>query len=169
METISDPKEVKYALAVIMDMARAKAGDKSLVIVSAGKSRLGFDICLKFAREANLAYRIIQLICEDGKLYAHLFAGRDTLHVIQAIEAIFDRVSEDITRQQLQVRLGDMLGHDPGEIIAFTRSIEGLTCECDCCGGPPTKLLTHQPTLMPRGSYGRDAQKARTLENCQQF
>ncbi len=158
METISDPKEVKYALAVIMDMARAKTGDKALVIVSAGKSRLGFDICLKFAREAGLVYRIVQLICEDGELYAHLFAGRDTLLVIQAIEVIFDRVSEDITRQQLQVRLGYMLGHNASEVLMFTRSLEGLTCECDCCGGPPPKLLTHQAP----SRLDSDAEKARS-------
>ncbi len=169
MNTISDPKEINYAISTIKDVSRVVRGDKPLVIVSAGKSPMAFGLSLNLARKHGLVYRIVQLICEDGELHSHLFAGRDTMHVEESIEAIFDRVSEDITRQQLQVRLGDMQGHSPGEVFAFTRSLEGLTCECDCCGGVPNKLLTHQPTLMPRGSYGRDAQKARMLENCYQY
>jgi len=63
-----------------------------------------------------------------------------------AIEMILDAVNQQgLTRNQLQLKLGLLLGYSVSECLRFSRSFIGLTCVCDSCGGEPQKLLTYQP------------------------
>jgi len=174
MRTITDPTEVRYALDVIMDLSRVSTGDKPLLIVSEGKSTLAYETVAELASQAGLTTLFATFVCEDGELHEHVFVAQDSAFAVEAIELIFERAGEHISRLELQIRLGSLLGYSALEIVQFTRSLIGMTCSCDCCGGPPPLLLTYQVQADNARDVQRDitylnANKARNFENCYQF
>ena len=164
MRPLTDPGEIAYTFDAMRDLANVRNGIKPLVIVSAGKCTMAYELASDIVDDDDaLESRFACLACEDGELHEMIFicqAGAP--YAGEAIELIFDAVNQAvITRNQLQLRLGLLLGHSAAECLAFSRSWIGLTCPCDCCGGEPQKLLTHQAR--------DDAHKARSMEFCAQY
>jgi len=162
MRTITDPTEVRYALDVIMDLARVSDGSKDLLIVSEGKSTLAYETVSQLADDSGLFWQHTMLQCEDGELHEHLFVARHCGDIEKAIDLIFERVGGYITRARLQLQLGLMLGYELDDIFRFIFSPKGVTCPCDCCGGEPQLLLTYQPAKI-------DGNPSRFVENAYQY
>jgi len=170
-----EAKELRYAIDVMADYGRVLNGTKPLLIVSEGKSTGAYETVAEMVGEnPAMSCELAMFRCEDGKLHEHAFVCRAGSGVARwAADLLFDRAEGNppLTRVELQRVMGALLGYSLEDITAFIFSPTGMNCPCDCCGGPVPLLLTYQPTptLMPRGSWGRDAQKARMLENCYQF
>lgn len=136
-----------YVADVFSAYTDVRAGRKPLLIVSAGKSQFALETLLALADEDGLPWVLRDFRCEDGQPHEHLFvAGEGSPYAREAVNLIMSEMS----RPDLQVRLGLLLGYTAAEINEFIESELGKTCPCDCCGGPETVL--------------DDAAKARTYE-----
>ena len=160
--------ELTYALDAMRDYGRVLNGEKPLLIVSEGKSTQAYEAAAEMAGDnPSMMARFATFVCEDGELHEHVFiclAGAP--YADQAVDLIFGAVNQaEYTREQLQLRLGRLLGYSVAECLAFMRSYEGLNCKCDCCGGEPQKLLTYQA----HNKAYMDAIKARTMQYAYKF
>lgn len=143
--------EYDYVAQVFADYNAVREGRKPLLIVSAGKSKFAANELLDIAdgdERVTLATDVF--VCEDGKLHNHLFiAAAGSPYAREAKEAIWqniERVAYDgwaksRAREDLQLRLGLLLGYSARECLDFIHSDLGRTCPCDCCGGPETAEL----------------------------
>jgi hypothetical protein len=131
------PAEVEYGMTAMEDLARVRAGQKPLVIVSMGKCEPAFFAAVDIAHDdENLTYETRTLVCEDGREWLHVFICiKGAPYAAEALDAIHDCKFGAITREDLQMRLGLLLGHSAAECLEFTASEIGRTCVCDCCGG----------------------------------
>ena len=157
--------EITYALDAMRDYGRVLNGEKPLLIVSEGRSTQAYEAAAEMAGDNPLMMaRFATFVCEDGELHEHVFiALADSTYADEAIQLVYDAVNQaEMTREQLQLRLGRLLGYSVADCLAFMRSYVGLTCKCDCCGGEPQKLLTYTPTR-------NDADKARSMEFAYKF
>ena len=149
-----EAKELRYALDAMVDYGRVLNGIKPLLIVSAEKSKDAYDTVGEMAWDNPRMFSCFAMLSgEDGELHEHVFVCRDGApYASEALSLIFDAVNQTvITREQLQIRLGALLGYSSAQCLQFSRSLVGLTCECDCCGGPPQKLLKHMPVKSDAG------------------
>ena len=146
VSVITDQAEVTYALDAAMALSEVRDPNNArrLVIISEGKSTKAYEVLAGIAMDdRDLICEFAQFVCEDGELHEHAFVSRcyDTANFArQAIDLIFSAVQEtpEVTRRELQRRLGWMLGYGMRAINEFTRSEVGKQCVCDCCGGAET-------------------------------
>lgn len=122
--------------------------EKRLVIVSEGKTTLGYETIVMLAERANLQVEIAMLVCEDGELHEHAFvssrradANGSATHPYNtartALNMVFTRkeTPDDLSRTGLQYYLGQLLDYPHGEILDFLASDIARDCVCDLCGG----------------------------------
>jgi len=115
--------------------------EKPLMIVSEGKTTLGYETCVMMAQRSNLQVELAMLRCEDGKLHEHAFIsarkpGLSDNMARAALDLVFRAKEGKISRQNLQYYLGLMLGYAHDDVLVFLASAIARNCPCDCCGGP---------------------------------
>lgn len=160
LRTMSDPKEMSYTLDVMMDLSRVRDGRKALLIVSAGKSVIAYELSCEIADSDDKLQTIVtMLVCEDGELHEHvLICQKGSAVAIVGLEIIQKRVNGLCTRLGLQIYLGGLLGYKAEEIMRFIRSPLGMTCPCDCCGGAQQLMITYQPRKLDRDAFAARTQ-----------
>lgn len=121
------------------EVADAIEGEKSLVIVSSGKTTLGYETAVMLAERAFMYHEIVMLRCEDGELHEHVFLG-ERWRVLEALTQLERREKGEISRERLQYNLGLLLEYSTDDIVEFIASEVGRTCPCDCCGGPVDEI-----------------------------
>ena len=146
----TDPRAIAYGMDLMESLAQVRVGQKPLVIGSYGKCYTACVALEDIADETpGLEKMVADLVCEDGELHRHVFVcAAGAPYAREAIDAIFgcisvavdardDREREEI-REDLQIKLGHLLGYSAREILDFVMTDVAETCPCDCCGSPYT-------------------------------
>jgi hypothetical protein len=166
----SKMNKFEYIAQACADYQDVLDGRKPLMIVSTGKSYYAVEMLYRLALESEaVEYLYDDLVCEDGELHRHLFITQaGAPYAREAREAIVDCLSEailtdDVTRKrelraQLQLKLGQLLGHSAGECVEFINSKLGYECPCDCCGSEFTvtrhgKFIDGNPSRFVENGY----------------
>lgn len=119
--------------------------EKPLMIVSEGKTTLGYETCVMLAERANLHVELGMLRCEDGLMHEHAFismrsdrsTGEPHNLAREALDLVFQhKETDDFTRPNFQYMMGLKLGYHLSEILDFIASKVARECPCDLCGGP---------------------------------
>lgn len=126
----------EYFDSVMCDLVDVRDRDKSLLIVSSGKSTLAYETAVLVSERAGLFAVLENLRCEDGKIHEHAFISHMHSTARHAVHLIEDAKAGKITRPQLQHDLGKLLGYSMRDILGFIASAASRECPCDCCGGP---------------------------------
>ena len=122
-----------YFDTVMCDLTDLMNDEKSLLIVSSGKSTLAYETATMLAERNSLSHHVCMLRCEDGELHEHVLIGREAHYGWKLID---DCKRGIISRPMLQYDLGKLLGYTMREILEFIASAKSRECPCDCCGGP---------------------------------
>ncbi len=132
-------QEHGYVHKVMKDIAlceKTEGDDKPLIIVSAGKSIIGYELAVTLATALGLGVETAMMRCEDGNQHEMAFIAYCEGEPQAAIKLIWAAKSGEITRPSLQFQLGSLLGYTEEQCLQFVASAEGRNCPCDCCGGP---------------------------------
>lgn len=124
-----------YANRTIRALTDCAAGRRDVVIADDSKSEVSINTLRQTGREMGLEVVSCRLVSDNGQEAAHSIFGRHVNDCYRAYNWIIERKAGNISRFELQARLGKMLGFGPSEILEFGESEVGMTCPCDCCGG----------------------------------
>ena len=124
-----------YANRTIRALTDCAAGRRDIVIADGSKSEVGLGTFHVTARELGLEASNGLLVSDNGKTVGHTIFGRNEQDIVKAFDLIQQRKDGQLTRVELQAKLGTMLGYHADDIVEFMESEIGQTCPCDCCGG----------------------------------
>ena len=129
----------EYIAQTFADYVSVREGRKPLLIVSSEKSTFAYEQIADFAEQDGLRHQCALLIGEDGDLHEHVLVSLPGApYVREALELIDAVRCGRMSRSDMQMRMGMLLGYSAYEILEFIESHVGRTCKCDCCGGPNT-------------------------------
>ena len=131
----------------LSDLDATLRGEKPAVIIERRKSVLAYATAankasLSHASAANpasmatgLRWLFTLLADSDGKNHPAIIAGRpETVENIDRLLA----TRSTMDRKTFQIAMGVQLGYDFDDCVAYSESLLGQTCGCQCCGGPTT-------------------------------
>ena len=134
---------------------------RKLVVIEAFKG--GDDLCefgIQFAHHYDLPYEVYFILAEDGLTNGRAVWIGDTFETIRnAISWVAECGNGTLPRMDLQSLLGDVFGYSKPDVLAFSESELGQTCQCDLCGGPDTVTASMIPV---ESKLEADIRKART-------
>ncbi len=168
----TDPNAIAYGMDLMEDLAKVRAGMKPLLIADESKCVTAFaaleDIV---AADPALYVRYENLDNEDGEETRHAFVcAAGAPYADEAWELVLQSVmhiclaesphAATVMRENLQMKLGMMLGYSAAECLEFIASETGRTCKCDCCG---SQYSAEEPT--PVADTSDDPNPGRFVDN----
>ena len=124
-----------YSNRTIRALTDCAAGRRDIVIADDSKSEVSINTLRQAGRELGLEYINMVLTSDNGKPASHSIFARSLDTAESALGLIQMRKAGELSRFELQVPLGKMLGYSLADIAEFGASRIGRTCPCDCCGG----------------------------------
>ena len=124
-----------YSERTIRALTDCAAGRRDVVIADDSKSQCSINELRRVGREMGLEVVGCRLVSDNGAEAAHAIFGRHVNDCYRAYNWIIERKAGNISRIELQAKLGTMLGYRADDAVEFMGSEIGQTCPCDCCGG----------------------------------
>lgn len=124
-----------YSDRTIRALTDCAAGRRDVVIADDSKSQCSINELRRAGREMGLEVINCRLVSDNGAEATHAIFGRHVNDCYRAYNWIIERKAGNISRIELQAKLGTMLGYHADDIVEFMESEIGMTCPCDCCGG----------------------------------